>query len=267
MDLLWRKPEVIWTVLGTPWFRVMAITVGYALLDQLIFSAFHNPEVPLKWAKARRRTEYRTYQRRNFNHFTRTLLALASSLFFLIALRGDVSWIDPLYRNGTQPIPTSVAHLVAYYFEFQLARIIFEMFITVDAGLVSVMTGIVRGMHVVVPMLLLMMARLRGGMGSAVHLAFIVQMDLVQVLVDSKGTGKARLLPWWLISVLWFFVRLAAPAYALYKGSFGRFTGRGAYATIIFFQFILWLALPGRKSAPDTRRNPRDERLSRRRRD
>ena len=254
MDAMLPGASSALELIHRPWIRVAAGVLAFTALDQLLASWLVDTYVPRSWVKARARGKWHELQIRRANNMTRAVLSLASAFYFLVATLGHWRWLHPLYSNHETLIGDPLAPYVNVYFQLLVARVIFESLVTVDAGLITIMTGIVRGMHTFIPILLVWIAQARGGAGSIVHLSLIAQFDLVQALVDLRGTGRAPFLRWRLISFLWFVLRIALPAYALYQGYFGRLAGRGAYATIVFFQFVLWVALP-----TDPRRHVEDE--------
>ena len=232
---------------NSPFFRVIAATLAFTFLDQMLYSLLASRHVPEEYHAARMRGFYRREQRTRFNHTLRMLLDLGSAMFFVVAMDWDISWMDPLYRNWDTFVGPELFWPVRIFFELQIARVLFEMLLTPDVSLTTMMTGIVRSMHVIIPLLLMIINHGAGRTVGIVNFTFMAQMDLVQALVDLKASALPQLVkylvPWSLIQIIWLVVRVCIPAYATYKGYFGWFIGRGAYGTIVVFQFMLWLAL------------------------
>ena len=274
MDLFIRDPTRALQLVNSPFFRVAAATLAFTFIDQAIYSLFGRAPVPEEFKRARLRGQWRLERKRRFNYLTRMLLDLASAVFFVVAAGYDVSWIDPLYRNHTLVITPNLFWPVRIFFELQVARLIFEMVLGPEVSLAGIMMGVVRNMHVIIPLLLMMMSHGAGQNASVVNLSFMAQMDLIQALVDFKAVRGPRLLqmllPWSLVQIGWLAVRVCLPAYAAYRGYFGWFVGRGGYLTVVIFQFMLWLSLMSagtqqRYTTNDARYNAREARLARQR--
>lgn len=182
---------------------------------------------------------------------------------------GNWGWFDPLYRNDGVASEAMDNYVTIY---LEVARVLFEMFFTVDVGFVSMATGIFRGLHIIIPSLFITMERATGQPPAVAYIAFMVQLDFVQIFADFKGSTLFRplqsLFHWRVVGLLWLVLRIAFPIYGLYHGSFGVFTGRGAFTMAIFIQFLLWVALPyggNQNSAPSRRRPPMNSREERQR--
>lgn len=273
MDLFIRNPARALQLVNSPFFRVAAATLAMTFVDQAIYSLFGRAPVPEEYKQARLRGQWRLERKRRFNYLTRVLLDLASAVFFVIAAGYDVSWIDPLYRNHALVITPNLFWPVRIFFELQIARLIFEMVLGPDVSLGGIMVGVVRNMHVIIPLLVMIMSHGAGQNTSVVNLSFMAQMDLMQALVDFKAVRAPwflqSLVPWSLVQIGWLVVRVCLPAYASYKGYFGWFVGRGAYLTVVIFQFMLWLSLMSAGTQQSQllqarQYNPREARMARR---
>ena len=274
-DLIFRNHPVIYTAVKMPWIRVLMGTLVMGILNEIIYSTFGDGhKIPKVFREQRRRAEWRNYRKLSFNYATRCLLDIAATAYFFVLTWGNWGWFDALYRNDGVASET-MAGYVTVYLELQVARILFEMFFTVDVGFISMATGIFRGLHIIIPALLITMERATGQPPAVAYLSFMVQMDFVQIFADFKGSTLFRplqaLLHWRIVGTLWLVLRVTFPLYGLYSGRFGVFAGRGAFTLAIFIQFLLWVSLPygqnqGNDGAPSHRRPPMNSREERQRR-
>lgn len=243
MDVLLTRPDIALDALNTRWARIASCTIIFAVLDQILYKV-SGGDAGIGYERLR----LREAKRLNVNFAARGIVGALSALYFLVLTTGQTNlfrWYGAMHQ---EVVSSAAAPLVRFYFEAQVARAIWEMFIYETAGLVTMISGAIRAVHTMFPMLVMLSLGSRGDPVSVAHLAVVAQLDVVCALSDFKASGVLRALPSWVVATAWALVHLIAPAYALYRGYLGAVISRGAYAIVLFCQFLLWLALPSDKS-------------------
>lgn len=238
-------------LLHSPLTRWSLLTATLVVVNQILVTALADVLLGLPYGLSSVAPEHRQGARlsaqRRGTALTRALLAAISAAYFFIATGMDYSWYDVLYRNTGVATPAMIKWMPLYC-EFQAARFVFTAFVTPDLGFGWIVASVIRGTHIIICLMLIVIQSAGGSSPSLVYLIFLCHMDALDVLDNFKLSTTLpplqSVISWRLVSTVWFVFRLVVPVYAIYAGSLGMFAGRVAFSSVIMFQLIVWLQLP-----------------------